>query len=236
MWLTLVLAGLLTAGGPIARNSEPDVEARGPLAVKMRFLAEVRACGVTPAFEPDLRMETTPVIITYRSAPRSVLVARWGELPESFHGMIAQWAASTAPEETPQTFFQNGFQDIGVAHELGHWLQHQSGRSHGLSEWDSEVEANRIGIAFARLRDGPEVTAHRMERFGWLLTLPYQPPQGRDLVDYFNTEYATLTRDPVAYGWFQGSIIKSALDLGREEGFCDLVRLNAPPASGASPG
>lgn len=230
MWLHLFLAGLLAAGVPLVQNSANDAEAQGPLAVKARFLEEVRACGVTPAYEPDLRMETTPQIIAYRWGQRAVLVSRWNELPAPVRGFMTNWGANGAPDETPQVFFATTFQDIGVAHELGHWLQHQSGRHEALSKWDLELEANRIGIAFAERRDGHEAIERRLERFGWLMTLPYKPPEGRDPVEYFNTAYDALSRDPVGYGWYQAALARAAWEDHGENDFCDLVRLNAPKA------
>ena len=229
MLLELILATIVTSGSAAEQEPGVDAEAAGPIAVRARFLEEVRACGVTPAFEPDLRMETSSAIITYRWEPRAVLIARWDELPEAFQGLVAQWAASAAPTETPREFFGNTFQDTGVAHEMGHWLQHQAGRHLTLSRWDAEVEANRIGIAFAELRDGPEATARRAERFGWLLQMPYAAPEGVDIEENFNTNYPALANDPVAYGWYQGAIIRAALDERTQGDFCDLVRLNAPP-------
>lgn len=237
MWLHFVLTSLLTAGGgPVVRDAEADAEAQAPLVVEAQFLDAVQACGVTPAFKPDLRLETTPQIIAYRSGPRAVLVSRWSELPAPVRGFMTTWAANAAPDETPQVFFQSTFQDIGTAHELGHWLQHQSGRSLTLSRWDAEVEANRIGIAFAERRDGHDLTARRLERFDWLMALPYAPPEGRDRVEYFNSDYAALSRDPVGYGWYQAALVRVAWEDHAEGDFCDLVHLNAPPASTASPG
>ena len=235
MWLQLFLTGLLAASAT-ADSLQDDAEARGPLAVRTEFLDAVRACGVIPAYEPDLRMQTTSQIIAYHGDPRAVLVSRWSELPDPVQGLMATWAANTAPDETPQAFFQTMFQDMGVAHELGHWLQNQSGRYQTLSRWDTELEANRIGIAFAERRDGHASVARRIERFGWLMTVPYAPPADRDRIDYFNTDYAALSRDPVGYGWYQAALARAAWEDHGEDDFCDLVRLNAPPAPTASPG
>ena len=47
-----------------------------------------------------------------------------------------------------RVLFETVFQRLGVAHEMGHWQQHLSRRFLSLDKWDTELEANRIAIAF----------------------------------------------------------------------------------------
>lgn len=82
--------------------------------------------------------------------------------------------------------FAEIFNSLLLPHELGHYLQHLSGRSRKVDRWESEVEANRIAIAFWSLAPSDaEQLPKRIENFvGFLGQLPDPVPDGMQPRDY----------------------------------------------------
>ncbi len=102
--------------------------------------------------------------------------------------------------------------------------------SRNFVRWESEVEANRIAIAFWSLdpAEAAQLPA-RIENFAvFLEALPDPVPPGVSPRDYFNANYERLGDDAQAYGWYQGAFMRTAWNERAQTDFCSLVRLNAP--------
>ncbi|CAN5526335.1 hypothetical protein BH10PSE3_BH10PSE3_39040 [soil metagenome] len=211
------LANAETAADPLAARVD---------ALRDRFVAAVKACGVAPAFEPSAEVLTTPSVIYYSYGKRSLLIGRWETLPPPIQGFMNQWAAHDMPGSTGQQLFDHLFNGFLVGHELGHWYDHQGGRQKTLDSYDEEIEANRFAIAFAAL--DPATAAERaktVSQFSYLLTLPNPVPSGQDPRAWFNAHYETLsTSDPLAYNWYQGRFMQEAWTRRDEKNFCGLVK------------
>lgn len=128
------------------------------------------------------------------------------------------------------------FNSLIVPHELGHYLQFISGRSHTLSRWDGEVEANRIAIAFWMLQPGAEGrVADRVTNVSRFTdSLPDPTPAGQNARDFFNANYEAFSRgedgplNPLTYSWYQADMMKTALAEAKSHTFCQLVSINKP--------
>ncbi|KPF64283.1 hypothetical protein IP79_06010 [Porphyrobacter sp. AAP60] len=190
------------------------------------FAAAYNRCGARPSFLPNLKVETHPALISYEPSDRTVRVSRYSELPPELQGLMTGWAEAAGMEDS-QTLFVDVFNSLLVPHELGHWAQHVSGRLAGLDRWESELEANRIAIAFWRIHEttGGALPA-RIDAFtGFLGRLPNPVPDGQDPRAFFNDNYETL--DSMQYGWFQGALMQEAWTNPENVSFCELVQPEA---------
>lgn len=209
--------------------SQPPASA-DPLAgevgqIGAKFAVAYRDCGLRPSFLPELKVETHPGLVSYEPSDRTVRVSRYSELPPELQGLMAGWAEAAGMADG-KALFGDVFNSLLVPHELGHWMQHVSGRLAGLDRWESEIEANRIAIAYWGI---DETTARalpaRIEAFtGFLSRLPNPVPNGQDPRAFFNDNYETL--DAVQYGWFQGALMREAWMVREDANFCYLVQLD----------
>jgi hypothetical protein len=208
------------------------LQARGD-AIRDRFVAAIRQCGVQPSFVPTIRVKTSPNVVVYWPKSRDVWLSRYAELPPPIRGFVDQWAAGSAWHLPPAAFFAEVTGNFLVAHELGHYLVDMGGRMDKLSNWQNEVEANRIAIAFWQLRPGEAKTLpERIDNnFAWLATLSSPVPAGHDAGTYFNDNYARLSQDGAAYSWYQGAFVRSAWADRGKKSFCDFARENRPPGA-----
>jgi hypothetical protein len=119
------------------------------------------------------------------------------------------------------------FNNLLVAHELGHWLQEVARRP--LSRWQAEYEANRIMVAFWREHPAQSQAAPTQERLAnFVAQAPKTPspmPDGADLgvEDYFNTHLADIESNPLAYAGFQKLMVRQAIAEQPSPTFCELV-------------
>lgn len=227
-------AGLMVLGSSVlpCRASPESLQARGD-AVRDRFVAAIRQCGVEPAFVPKILVKTSPNVVVYWPKSHAVWLSRYAELPPPIRAFVDQWAAGSSWHLAPAAFLAEVTGNFLVAHELGHYLVDMGGRMGRLSNWDNEVEANRIAIAFWQSRsDEARTLPSRIDKnFAWLATLPSPVPADQDPGTYFNENYDTLSRDGAAYSWYQGAFVRSAwADRGRKS-FCDFVRENRAPGA-----
>lgn len=191
-----------------------------------KFDEAYRTCGEKLTFPATVEVLTHPSLVSYQFPDRIVRVSRYSELSPEIQNLMAAWAAAAAKEDG-EALFSDIFNSLLVPHEMGHWMQHISGRALKLDRWEGEVEANRIAIAFWSL-DATEAKAlpGRIEGFvEFLGKLPNPVPEGQDARAYFNANYDTF--DAVQYGWFQGAFMREAWARKSGSSFCDLARLNA---------
>lgn len=228
--LVAVAMAAIPLAGPVFAQTVTDPVQAEATALRDRFVAAIKACGVTPTFEPGVIVETHPGLVAYFNDDRSAHLSRWAEVDPSFQGMVEAWGAAGPLGLDGEHQFSEIFNSLLLPHELGHFLQHQSGRFETLDHWEAEVEANRIAIAFWSLdpADAARLPA-RIENFtGFLGKLPDPVPEGSTPRDYFNANYRQLGADAQAYGWYQGAFMRTAWAERNQNDFCALVRLNSP--------
>lgn len=231
--MLMAIATAVTILNPLpvlGQATGPDAVERQALDIRDRFVKAIEACGIEPAFGPGIVMKTHPGVVAYFKQDRSAHLSRWADLPLPVQGMVEAWAASGTAGLDGEAHFVQVFNGLLLPHELGHYLQHMSGRLDTLPRWESEIEANRIAIAFWSLEGTDSASLpERIENFSrFLESLPSPVPEGVDLRDHFNANYDTLGEDAAAYGWYQGTLMRRAWDERGQTDFCSLVRLNAP--------
>lgn len=219
-------SGAAEPGSPTSLASI-ELQANG---LRDRFMNALRDCGVEPAFEPKMVVRTHPGMIAYFPGEQSVHLSRWADLPAPVVGMLNAWAAEGTLGLSAERQFAEVFHSLLLPHELGHYLQHASGRLASLDRWASEVEANRIAIAFWQL-DAAEAQRlpARIDNFiGFLGNLPSPVPEGSEPREYFNANYERLGDDGPAYGWYMGGLMRVAWEERGLTDFCALAKLNPP--------
>ena len=82
-----------------------------------------------------------------------------------------------------------------------------------LNPWQTELECNRISVAWWREHD-PKYLAKLMADFSAIeKKLPNPVPEGKSKKEYFDANYERLGDDPQVYGWF---LLQSAIDASSE--------------------
>lgn len=224
-----LLASLWATSATAQSTPANSLSAQGE-SIRDRFVAAVRACGVEPAFIPAVVVETRPSLVSYDTRDRAVRMSRWEELDEGMQGLMSAWAAEGTLGLSPDMMFDEIFNRFLLAHELGHYLEHMSGRLNAIDLWESEVEANRIAVAFwSSQPDEADQLAARVANFnGFLEGMPSPVPQGEDAHAYFVANYERLGSDAAAYGWYQGAFLRTAWAQRDERDFCGWVMANPP--------
>ncbi|WP_374275224.1 hypothetical protein [Brevundimonas sp.] len=223
---SLGLVASLWASAAFAQSTDPLQ--RSVEAIAESFERSYRDCGLTPAFSPGVEIRTHPSLISYSTAGRKVVISRYDDLPSGLKTQLAAWAGPLDLPDGP-TVFEAIFQRLGTAHEMGHWQQHLSRRFFTLDRWESEVEANRIAIAFwsERPQAAPDLAATVEGWLGVMGALPDPVPEGEDPRVFLQANYREIVVDPAKYGWFQGEFLREAWARRDEADFCALARLNA---------
>ena len=226
------VAGMIGIGPAHAASTDPTT-ARATV-IRDRFVAAIRRCGTTPAFVPSIKIDTDPTLVSYLFADRSVHLSRWADLLPPLKEFIAAWAKRGTMGLDPEQMFREIFNDFLVAHELGHYLEHMSGRIRRMDPTDAETDANRIALAFWSLdRTDRAVLPRRYENFTRFLSeLPNPVPAGQEPRAYLAKNYSRISQDGAAYGWYQGRFLRDAWAKRDERDFCGWVKAN-PPLPGA---
>jgi hypothetical protein len=172
-------------------------------------------------------VKTYPSLVSYDIRNHSVYVPRWSTLDPAMREMMKQWAAQGTLGLDDEAQFGEIFNEMAIAHELGHYLQYMSGRYAKLDHWQAELEATEIAVAFWSLTpEGSARLPQRVENYSrFLLSAPDPVPPGTDPHAYFVSHYDALGDDPSVYGWFQGRFMKIAAESKRD--FCAWAKRNA---------
>ena len=179
-----------------------------------RFYDAVIACGYSPPFKPEIDVSRSPEPVHYDHARRAVVLTSYDLLEPARREAMERFAKAGTLGLSGRDQYVEVFNNLLVAHELGHWIQESIGRS--LTRWEAEFEANRMMVAF--WRDHPAVdpapsTEDRLNNF------VAQPPQmlaiTRDLRPspevYFNEHVAEIEAQPVQYAAFQKLMVRLAI-------------------------
>jgi hypothetical protein len=131
---------------------------------------------------------------------------------------------------SPQAMFEEVFDNFLVAHELGHYLEHMSGRMQKLDRTDSETEASQIALAFWSLnpRDAEKLPRRFENLTRFLFALPSPVPGGEEPRAYLDKNYPAVAANGAAYSWYQGRFLRTAWAKRNDRTFCQWVQLNPP--------
>jgi hypothetical protein len=232
--LVLCAASLVPAAAQKSGSGRlPVVEDRVMLrgsAVRDRFVAAIQKCGVTPTFLPSIIADTPNDGIDYDNGEHAVHISRWSKLDPAVKGAMEGWAKAGTLGLSPEGMWGEIFNELLVAHELGHYLEYMSGKFYELDNWQSEIDADRIALAFWSIdsADAARLPARENNYASFLLALPSPVPKGSDARGYFADHYADLTKDLSAYGWYQGQFMSLAWRDQGKLSFCDWVKANPP--------
>lgn len=228
------LAAFFASVGASPPVSTPTVKQIGE-SIRDRFVRAARDCGATLPFVPAVVVDPTKTIdVHYSYDDRTVHFTDWANLDADSRAAITAWAAKGTLGLSPEGMYREMFDSFIAPHELGHYLQDVAKRWKGMSGWDAELEANRIGIAFWSLQPGPEgrVEARVRNITRFLDDVPSPVPAGETAEAFFNRNYAAFSRgeegplNAMNYSWFQALMFKTALRERGDHPFCKLVALN----------
>ena len=222
------LAGWMALGSAHAASVDP-VAARAT-AIRDRFVTAIRKCGAVPSFIPGIDVNTDANLVSYRFDDRAVHLGRWADLPPPLKGMMTAWAAQGTMGLKPDEMFGEVFNDFLVAHELGHYLEHMAGRIDTKDPTVSETNANRIAIAFWSIdrADRTRLPTRYANVTQFLFAQPDPVPLGQDPRTYLAKNYARMSQDGSAYGWYQGRFLRDAWAQRGKPDFCGWVKANPP--------
>lgn len=210
MLLTLGLALLTQTPSTVQRRVE---------AIRDDFAVKVARCGRSWPKSPEMIADTRPAMIFFNEKRISIHYPIWSDLPAETRSSLAAAAADAPRRPTPEAHFAAVFQRFLIAHELGHYLEILGGRK--LSWWESEYQANRVAVAYWRLKDGDRAVLRQLKDY-WTheSKRPSPAPAGADLPAFFNRS----TFDPATYGWWQAEMTRRAWQARRSTSFCALVK------------
>ena len=197
-----------------------------------RFYEAVLACHREPPFKPSIAVATSPGPIRYDHVGRSVVLVPYELLDPAVRTGMDRYAAIGTLGLSGRAQYEEIFQGLLIAHELGHWLQmigHQP-----LTRWQAEYGANRIMVAFWREYPSPVAsTEARLANF--VVQPPHFPsliPEGIGIAieTYFDQAYEEIERNPMRYAGFQKMMVRQAVAEEPQPRFCELVRSTWPDA------
>lgn len=191
------------------------------------FYDGVVACGRKPPFKPSIVIATTPDATRYDALSRAVILVPYEALPPPRRAAMDCFAAIGTLGLSGRDQYIEVFNNLLVAHELGHWLQEIAQRP--LNRWQAEYQANQIMIAFWRAYPASPPSAETERRLANFVAqspnMPDPVPEnaGRSLQDYFNAHHAEIEGNPMAYAGFQKMMVRRAIGEQPAPSFCQMV-------------
>ncbi|MCP2038418.1 hypothetical protein [Chryseobacterium sp. HSC-36S06] len=164
------------------------------------FTVKVNAITPVMGVTPAAIVNTQPYLIFYSGQSNQVNLPVWREVIPEQKAFFAKLAGIAEEGEKMFGYFFNGFY---VAHEMGHALQHASGKS-DPNLYRNEYTANTIAILYWR-KTGQTQELKQCYDYAKKMVkqLPNPFPEGEDPVQYFNEHYEELGADPYKYGFYQ---------------------------------
>jgi hypothetical protein len=179
------------------------------------FYEAVVACGRQPLFKPTIHVATTPGAMRYDAASRAVILIPYEVLQPARRAAMDRFAAIGTLGLSGREQYAEVFNNLLVAHELGHWLQEVAQRP--LNRWQAEYQANRIMVAFWRDHPAASPAAPTEKRLANFVAqspstpspMPDHPGTGAE--DYFNAHLAEIESNPMTYAGFQKMMVRQAI-------------------------
>ena len=207
-----VLAVIATPRLVLAADTPPaPTPLRAVEGVVADFSARAHAAGLpATVVTPAVVFRTTPALSVF--TPQGVFIAEWSALPPPAQAQFDAWATAGGSSWTGARLFDEMFHWFLVPHEMTHWVQTRGGTQPLTDRYATEMEANRVAVAYWRQTDAGRA---RLDALAGVLAsmyakMPSPVPSGADPVQYFQTKYDALAADPGAYGWYQLRMIIDA--------------------------
>ncbi|MDV6332629.1 hypothetical protein [Asticcacaulis sp. 201] len=191
------------------------------------FYASVLACGRFPPNKPHIEIARTSGPIHYDHDKCAVVLIPYELLDPGRRAGMDRFAAIGTLGLSGRDHYAEIFNNLLVAHELGHWLQCLAQRP--LTPWQAEYDANRIMVAFWREHPSGGHTASTELRLANFVVQPSTMPNplasapDADPGDYFNTHLAEIEANPASYAAFQKLMVRKAMAELPAPTFCGLV-------------
>jgi hypothetical protein len=206
---------------------EPDLVTARAQPVLDAFYNAVVACGRQPPFKPSIVAATTPDATRYDPLSRSVILVPYEVLPPPRRAAMDRFAAIGTLGLSGREQYSEVFNNLLVAHELGHWLQELAQRP--LNRWQAEFQANQIMVAFWRENPAAPPFADTEKRLANFVAqspnMPNPMPENTSMTmqDYFNSHLAEIEDNPMAYASFQKMMVRQAMNEQPAPSFCEMV-------------
>ena len=191
------------------------------------FYNAVVTCGHQPPFKPTIRVADAPGATLYDPVCHAVVLVPYEALPPRRREAMERFAKIGTLGLSGREHYSEVFNNLLVAHELGHWLQDVAQRP--LDRWQAEYEANRIMVAFWRTYPAPSPAASTELRLAnFVVQAPTTPSlmpddSGMRVKHYFNTHLAEIESNPLAYAGFQKLMVRHAVAERPVPTFCEVV-------------
>ncbi|PKQ71138.1 hypothetical protein CJP16_21730 [Aeromonas sobria] len=196
------------------------------------FYDGVVACGREPPFKPSIATATTPDATRYDPQSRAIILVPYEVLPPPRRAAMDRFAAIGTLGLSGREQYIEVFNNLLVAHELGHWLQEIAQRP--LNRWQAEYQANQIMVAFWREYPASSPSAETEMRLANFVAqspnMPNPMPEntGMSAQDYFNTHLAEIESNSMAYAGFQKMMVRQAIGEQPAPSFCQMVAMIWP--------
>lgn len=214
-------AGSVMATVSVPYSNEAIVQAQ---PVADAFYAAVVACGRKPPFKPAVELATSPGATRYDPRKRAVVIVPYDVIDPGTRAAMERFAALGTLGLSGRQQYVEIFNNLLVAHELGHWIQEISRRP--LTRWQAEYEANRMMVAFWRDHPAGAPTERRLANFvAQRAPAPDLVPKGTEAAeaDYFNANIIGLEADPARYSLFQKKMVRLAMLESPIPSFCQSI-------------
>ena len=180
-----------------------------------RYYAAARDCGARPPFKPKIEVAASDGIIHYDQPTGHLVVYPWSVIGGEIKASTIARAVGGGLD--PQALYEDTFNDLLVAHELGHWLQgfqpERRTEDGKFDNWFAEQNANRLMVAFWREHSNSRIWAEaRLRSYAGNETInPLPPPAGTSIETFFTADTMKIVRAG-AYGWYQALQTRRALE------------------------
>lgn len=214
-------AASVMATASVQPSNEAIVQAQ---PVADAFYAAVVACGRKPPFKPAVELATAPGATRYDPYKRAVVIVPFDAIDPGTRAAMERFAAISTLGLSGQQQYVEIFNNLLVAHELGHWIQEVARRP--LTRWQAEYEANRMMVAFWRDHPAGTSTERRLANFvAQRAPVPDLVPNGIEAseADYFNANITSVEANPARYSLFQEKMVRLAMLESPIPSFCQTI-------------
>jgi len=214
MWFLLACSPRLT---PTEQRVETE-----HVALVEAFAARVDEVGfAVPAPRPEVKMKTTPRLVSYRgplgSGGGTLFIPLWAEVDPDVQALMEELGVPCG--HSGEAMFSELFHWFFGPHEMGHSLQAVLWSD--TSRYQRELEANRFAVDWWATHEPERAEA----LVGCLAELDVGAPvpKGDDPEAWFSENYDTLVRSPRDYAGFQFDMVRKAWAERDEHDFVSLV-------------
>ncbi|PID82391.1 MAG: hypothetical protein CSB16_01445 [Clostridiales bacterium] len=188
--------------------------------IRDKFIKMAEKEGFKLDFVPDVKLSNMPLAMSFMkgsgSEEKGYLAATdWDSIPDDKKELVNSWMKKAGSKWTGEDFFNKNFNWFGVPRELGRYMK----RTQGVGNikdgdyWSEELYANKTAVNFW-LNQGKEKELQEfMGEVDKIVASTDSPtPDGKDDVEYFNTNYDELSKDMGKYSYYQFKLYKQAWD------------------------